>query len=119
MDTNEALKRLFKIASTQQEVLRRLAQAVGAVPAQVPAQTLSGEDLTPKVQEALFAAHPEAKTAVVDLTVGSPDAGGKVIFVKYHADNPAAKMLKQWVQEAGNAVIGAGQFSVQTTGMFG
>ena len=116
MDTNTALKKLFAIATKQQAVLTRLAQHVGAMPAQTPGGT---EELTQKLQAVLFAKHPEMQNVFVELpVVASTDAGQKQIHFKYHAGKDGGAAVKAAVNEAATEVLGAGQFLMQGIGEF-
>jgi hypothetical protein len=118
MDTKAAITKLFHIAQTQQKLIEKLAQAVGAVPAQ---STMESADLTQKLQAALFAKHPEMQNMFVAppqvLTPG--DAGAKlVVSFKYHASGAGGSAVRAAVNEAANQVLGQGSFLLQGTGEF-
>lgn len=115
MDTKSALKSLYQVVATQQEILKKMAQMQG-----VPAQADDSGALTQKLQQALFAKHPELRSAFIEPpTVAHNDAGLVSVFFKYSAakaGNSAA--LKAAVAEVCDMVLGKGKYTINATGEF-
>ncbi len=110
MDNTEALKTLYRIAVKQQEAIKRLAQMHGAP---TPAPAPAADDLSAKLQAALFGAHRELESAFVQPpTVSSNriDSGGKYV-VQYKALRDD-KNLQHAVSNAATQVLGVGNFSL-------
>jgi hypothetical protein len=126
MDTKEALRKLYKIAKTQQGVLERLAQQMGGAPmAGGGGGTAPAVDQrTAKLRQHLYTAMPEAKKLFLGAGAEEPNvkdqgSGGKVIvFYKYRSTNHDAA-LKAAITEAANAILGPGTFILQGTGLIG
>lgn len=113
MDTKSALKSLYQVVATQQEVLKKLAQMQG-----VPAQADDSSALTQKLQQVLFAANPLLHFSFVELPqVGtSSDASAKrIVSFKYHMSK-GSEALKAAVAQAATQVLGAGAFLLQGIG---
>jgi hypothetical protein len=112
MDTKAALKQLFSIASKQQEVIRKLAQAAGVMPA-APV----GEDLSAKLQAALFGMEPGIRAAFIEAPSVGTSIGGqkKIVSFKYHMGKNS-EAIKAAVAKASDAVLGAGQYLLQGIG---
>jgi len=121
MDTTQAIKQLFQIVSKQQDIITKLAQAQGAVPA-APVQSgeVQDQQLTKQLQDVLFGAVPQARSLFVEggepQVLSSMDASAKkVVSFKYHmSKNDAA--LKKAISDAATQVIGPNAFLLQGVG---
>jgi hypothetical protein len=120
MDTKEALKKLFKIAQTQQKVLEKLAQ-VHPAPMAGPAHV---DQRTTKLRQQLYSVMPDAKKlftgqGLEEPHVGDQGGGGKVVVIyKYRSTNHDAA-LKAAIVQAADATLGAGNYTLQGTGLVG
>ncbi len=106
MDNTEALKTLYRIAVKQQEAIKRLAQMHGAP---TPAPAPAADDLSAKLQAALFGAHRELESAFVQPPTVSSSGGKHVVQYKALRDD---KNLQHAVSNAATQVLGVGNFSL-------
>ena len=115
--SSPAIKQLFNIVAKQNEAIKALAQMAGAAPVAAPAQA-PGEDLSAKLQAALFGAQPGIQAAFIELpSVGTSADGGakKIVSFKYHMGKNS-ESVKAAVARASDAVLGAGQYLLQGIG---